>query len=195
MQYAHDTVLLRSITFRYFVQNNYILQNWYSMEIQNILRRILKPTKLILQTLEDVNSAATAVSSKVADLLDAGLVLRLVRGFVALIDGLGALAALLDDVDTTNRALDRVSLDAWLVTLNLEGSGDTSSSDSKSEEVLEVHYKVLLRISVASSPYISLLTDSWQYSNRTKLSVPAFAGQFHSLYWSVIGYYLHVSSA
>jgi hypothetical protein len=82
------------------------------MEIQNILRRILKPTKLILQTLEDVNSAATAVSSKVADLLDAGLVLRLVRGFVALIDGLGALAALLDDVDTTNRALDRVSLDA-----------------------------------------------------------------------------------
>ena len=47
-----------------------------------------------------------------ADLLDAGLVLRLVRGFVALIDGLGALAALLDDVDTTNRALDRVSLDA-----------------------------------------------------------------------------------
>ena len=82
------------------------------MEIQNILRRILKPTKLILKTLEDVNSAATAVSSKVADLLDAGLVLRLVRGFVALIDGLGALAALLDDVDTTNRALDRVSLDA-----------------------------------------------------------------------------------
>ena len=82
------------------------------MEIQNILRRILRPTKLILQTLEDVNSAATAVSSKVADLLDAGLVLRLVRGFVALIDGLGALAALLDDVDTTNRALDRVSLDA-----------------------------------------------------------------------------------
>lgn len=82
------------------------------MEIQNILRRILKPTKLILQTLEDVNSAATAVSSKVADLLDAGLVLRLVRGFVALIDGLGALAALLDDVDTANRALDRVSLDA-----------------------------------------------------------------------------------
>ena len=72
----------------------------------------MKPTKLILQTLEDVNSAATAVSSKVADLLDAGLVLRLVRGFVALIDGLGALAALLDDVDTTNRALDRVSLDA-----------------------------------------------------------------------------------
>ena len=82
------------------------------MEIQNILRRSLKPTKLILQTLEDVNSAATAVSSKVADLLDAGLVLRLVRGFVAFIDGLGALAALLDDVDTTNRALDRVSLDA-----------------------------------------------------------------------------------
>ena len=82
------------------------------MEIQNILRRILKPTKLSLQTLEEVNSAATAVSSKVADLLDAGLVLRLVRGFVALIDGLGALAALLDDVDTTNRALDRVSLDA-----------------------------------------------------------------------------------
>ena len=72
----------------------------------------MKPTKLILQTLEDVNSAATAVSSKVADLLDAGLVLRLVRGFVALIDGLGALAALLDDVDTANRALDRVSLDA-----------------------------------------------------------------------------------
>ena len=65
-----------------------------------------------LKALEDVNSAATAVSSKVADLLDAGLVLRLVRGFVALIDGLGPLAALLDDVDTTNRALDRVSLDA-----------------------------------------------------------------------------------
>ena len=43
------------------------------MEIQNILRRILKPTKLILQTLEDVNSAATAVTSKAANLLDACL--------------------------------------------------------------------------------------------------------------------------
>ena len=110
------------------------------MEIQNILRRILKPTKLILQTLEDVNSAATAVTSKAANLLDAGHVLRLVRGRSTLGDGLGALAALAEDRAAAKLAVERVGLDARLVALDLEGSGEASGSDSESKEVLEVHF-------------------------------------------------------
>ena len=113
------------------------------MEIQNILRRILKPTKLILQTLEDVNSAATAVTSKAANLLDAGHVLRLVRGRSTLSDGLGALAALAEDRAAAKLAVERVGLDARLVALDLEGSSEASGSDSESKEVLEVHFRFL----------------------------------------------------
>ena len=112
------------------------------MEIQNILRRILKPTKLILQTLEDVNSAATAVTSKAANLLDAGHVLRLVRGRSTLGDGLGALAALLEDVAAAKLAVERAGLDARLVALDLEGSGEASGSDSENKKVLCSTFKI-----------------------------------------------------
>ena len=93
-----------------------------------------------LKALEDVNSAATAVTSKAANLLDAGHVLRLVRGRSTLGDGLGALAALLEDVAAAKLAVERAGLDARLVALDLEGSGEASGSDSESKEVLEVHF-------------------------------------------------------
>ena len=65
-----------------------------------------------LETLENVDSTATAVFSKAVNVVNADLLRLVWRRRSAFSDRLGALAALLDDVDTTNRALDRVSLDA-----------------------------------------------------------------------------------
>ena len=93
-----------------------------------------------LEALEDVDSAATTVKSERCDVANAHL-LRLVgvRGG-ALGDALSAGTTLLKDVTATELAVERVGLDARLVALDLEGSGEASGSDSESKEVLEVHF-------------------------------------------------------
>ena len=101
-------------------------------------------TEESLQALEDVDGAATAAEHKAtSNFLEACLLLRLVRGRSTLSDGLGALAALAEDRAAAKLAVERVGLDARLVALDLEGSGETSSGDSESKEVLEVHFRFL----------------------------------------------------
>ena len=96
-------------------------------------------TEESLQALEDVDGAATAAEHKAtSNFLEACL--RLVRGRSTLSDGLGALAALAEDRAAAKLAVERVGLDARLVALDLEGSGEASGSDSESKEVLEVHF-------------------------------------------------------
>ena len=87
-------------------------------------------TEESLQALEDVDGAATAAEHKAtSNFLEACLLLRLVRGRSTLSDGLGALAALAEDRAAAKLAVERVGLDARLVALDLEGSGEASGSD------------------------------------------------------------------
>ena len=96
-----------------------------------------------LETLENVDSTATAVFSKAVNVVNADLLRLVWRRRSAFSDRLGALAALLKNGAATELAVERVGLNARLVTLNLEGSGETSSGDSESKEVLEVHFRFL----------------------------------------------------
>ena len=95
---------------------------------------------MCLEALKEVNSAATALSGEVADVLEAVLAVKAALGVLdAVSDGLGAAAAGVEDLAAAELARQRVvsARDGAVVALGLVseggGGGDGSEGGDKSE--------------------------------------------------------------
>ena len=97
---------------------------------------------MCLEALKEVNSAATALSGEVADVLEAVLAVKAALGVLdAVSDGLGAAAAGVEDLAAAELARQRVvsARDGAVVALGLVSEGGGGGDGSEGGDKGELH--------------------------------------------------------